>query len=65
MIYGGEWPFQLITWLLNVLENDIGEVDEVMFQDFEMPCELFLQSGHRKKLFGRSRLSTLNGLNEP
>jgi hypothetical protein len=32
-------PLEFIICLLNVLKNDFGEVDEVMFQDFERPCE--------------------------
>jgi hypothetical protein len=39
MIYVGDWPCELIIWLLGALENNIGEVDEVMFQNVERPCE--------------------------
>jgi hypothetical protein len=37
MIYGGDWPCELIIWLLRVLKNDIGEVEEVVFQGVERP----------------------------
>jgi hypothetical protein len=32
--------WELIIWLLDVLENDFGEVDEAMFQDVERANEL-------------------------
>jgi hypothetical protein len=35
-----ELPWQLINCLLGVLKNDIGEVDEAMFQGVYRPCEL-------------------------
>jgi hypothetical protein len=37
MIYGGDWNCELIILLLDVLKNDIGEVEEVMFQFVERP----------------------------
>jgi hypothetical protein len=39
-------------------KNDLGEVDEAMFQGVEMQCEIiFLHPLHSKKQFGRCRVS--------
>jgi hypothetical protein len=36
----GECPFELITFLLDVLKNDFVEVDEEIFRGVERPYEL-------------------------
>jgi hypothetical protein len=36
----GEWPWELIVCLLDVLKNVFDEVDEEMFQGVENQCEL-------------------------
>jgi hypothetical protein len=40
MFYVGEWPCEISIFLLNILKNDFGEVDEEKFQGVERPCEL-------------------------
>jgi hypothetical protein len=39
MLYVVEWPWELIIYLLNVLKNDFGEVDEPMIQGVQKPFE--------------------------
>jgi hypothetical protein len=39
MFYVGEWPWELIICILDVLKNDFGEVDEAMFECVEKPYE--------------------------
>jgi hypothetical protein len=47
MFQVGEWPWELLICLSDALEN-IGEVDEAMFQGVERPCELIFNPGHQK-----------------
>jgi hypothetical protein len=35
-----EWPLEHIIFLLDVLKNDFGEVNEVMFEGVERPYEI-------------------------
>jgi hypothetical protein len=39
MFQEGEWHWELMNYLLDFLKCDFGEVDEVIFQGVERPCE--------------------------
>jgi hypothetical protein len=39
MIQTGEWTWETIFCLLNVLKCDLGDVNEAMFNDAEKPIE--------------------------
>jgi hypothetical protein len=41
MFLVGEWPWELIICLLDVLKNDFAKFDEAMFPGVERPCEMF------------------------
>jgi hypothetical protein len=48
LFYVGEWHWEMIIGVLNVLKCDFAEVDEVMFYDVERPfqsilCILYIQ----------------------
>jgi hypothetical protein len=36
----GEWPRELVICLQDILKNDFGKVDEVIFQGVERPYDL-------------------------
>jgi hypothetical protein len=40
MFQVGEWSLELIIFLLDVIKNDFGEVNEAMFQGVERPCKI-------------------------
>jgi hypothetical protein len=40
MFYVAKWSWEHIICILDVVKNDFCEVDEVMFQGVERPCEL-------------------------
>jgi hypothetical protein len=42
MFYVDDWAREFIICLLDVLKNDLGEVDESLFQGVEKPNELIL-----------------------
>jgi hypothetical protein len=53
----GEWHWEHIICLLEVLKNDFRKVDETIFQRIDRPCELiFYILGIEKKPSGRSCL---------
>jgi hypothetical protein len=52
--------------LLDVLKNDIGEVDEVMYQGVERPCELiFCFMGNEKATWTMSLKWCFKQANNP
>jgi hypothetical protein len=56
MIQVGEWLWEIIICILDVLKCDYGEVDETMFQGVERPCELiFTNLGIGKTTWMKSR----------
>jgi hypothetical protein len=65
MFYVVEWPLQLIICILNVLNINFAEVDEVMFQRVERPCEIRLCIlGIEKETYAttlKSRFKLANG----
>jgi hypothetical protein len=56
MFQVGEWHWELIICLLDVLKCDIGEVDEAIFQGVERPREIiFCILGIQKVTWTKSR----------
>jgi hypothetical protein len=42
MFHVGEWPWELIICLLDVLKWDFGESDEAVFRGDQRPCEIII-----------------------
>jgi hypothetical protein len=42
LLYVGECVWELILYLLDVLENDFAEVDKAMFLGVDLPCQIIL-----------------------